>query len=54
MSYDLFKDYLPAINHTKKNLMDSDDPYVGKEVPCIYGQQSPIWFSRHRNASAMK
>ena len=25
MSYDLFKDYLPAINYTKKNLMDSDD-----------------------------
>ena len=23
--YDLFKDYLPAINHTKKNLMDSDE-----------------------------
>ena len=26
MSYDLFRDYLPAINYTKKNLMDSDDP----------------------------
>jgi len=25
MSYDLFKDYVPAISHTKKRLMDSDD-----------------------------
>jgi len=25
MSYDLFKDYIPAISHTKKRLMDSDD-----------------------------
>lgn len=23
--YDLFKDYVPAISHTKKNLMDSED-----------------------------
>ena len=29
--YDLFKDYLPAINHTKKNLMDSDDPMWEKK-----------------------
>ena len=33
MSYDLFKDYLPAINHTKKNLMDSDDPMWEKKYP---------------------
>ena len=25
MSYDLFKDYIPAISHAKKRLMDSDD-----------------------------
>jgi hypothetical protein len=25
MSYDLFKDYIPAISHTKKRLMDSND-----------------------------
>jgi len=25
MSYDLFKDYIPAISHTKKRLMDGDD-----------------------------
>lgn len=25
MSYDLFKDYVPAISHNKKKLMDSDD-----------------------------
>jgi len=25
MSYDLFKDYIPSISHTKKRLMDSDD-----------------------------
>ena len=31
MSYDLFKDYLPAINYTKKNLMDSDDPMWKKK-----------------------
>ena len=31
--YDLFKDYLPAINHTKKNLMDSDDPMWEKKYP---------------------
>ena len=31
MSYDLFRDYLPAINYTKKNLMDSDDPMWKKK-----------------------
>jgi len=31
--YDLFKDYLPAINYTKKNLMDSDDPMWEKKYP---------------------
>ena len=31
MSYDLFKDYLPAINYTKKNLRDSDDPMWKKK-----------------------
>ena len=31
MSYDLFKDYLRAINYTKKNLMDSDDPMWKKK-----------------------
>ena len=31
MSYDLFKDYLRAINYTKKNLMDSDDPMWEKK-----------------------
>ena len=35
MSYDLFKDYLPAINHTKKNLMDSDDPMWEKKYPAF-------------------
>ena len=29
--YDLFKDYLPAINLTKKNLMNSDDPMWEKK-----------------------
>jgi len=29
--YDLFKDYLRAINYTKKNLMDSDDPMWEKK-----------------------
>ena len=33
--YDLFKDYLPAINHTKKNLMDSDDPMWEKKYPAF-------------------
>ena len=35
MAYDLFKDYLPAINHTKKNLMDSDDPMWEKKYPAF-------------------
>ena len=35
MSYDLFKDYLPAINHTKKNLMDSDDVTWEKKYPAF-------------------
>ena len=35
MSYDLFKDYLPAINHTKKNLMNSDDPMWEKKYPAF-------------------
>ena len=35
MSYDLFKDYLPAINHTKKNLMDSDDVMWEKKYPAF-------------------
>jgi hypothetical protein len=33
--YDLFKDYLPAINHTKKNLMNSDDPLWEKKYPAF-------------------
>ena len=33
--YDLFKDYLPAINHTKKNLMDSDDVMWEKKYPAF-------------------
>ena len=33
--YDLFKDYLPAINHTKKNLMNSDDPMWEKKYPAF-------------------
>ena len=35
MSYDLFKDYLPAINHTKKNLMNSDDVMWEKKYPAF-------------------
>ena len=35
MSYDLFKDYLPAINYTKKNLMNSDDPMWEKKYPAF-------------------
>jgi hypothetical protein len=30
MSYDLFKDYVPAISHTKKRLMDSEDEHWEK------------------------
>jgi len=33
--YYLFKDYLPAINHTKKNLMDSDDVMWEKKYPAF-------------------
>ena len=33
--YDLFKDYLPAINHTKKNLMNSDDLMWEKKYPAF-------------------
>ena len=33
--YDLFKDYLPAINHTKKNLMNTDDPMWEKKYPAF-------------------
>ena len=33
--YDLFKDYLPAINYTKKNLMDSDDVMWEKKYPAF-------------------
>mgnify|MGYP001249017496 FL=1 len=33
--YDLFKDYLPAINYTKKNLMNSDDPMWEKKYPAF-------------------
>ena len=35
MSYDLFKDYLPAINYTKKNLMNSDDVMWEKKYPAF-------------------
>ena len=35
MAYDLFKDYLPAINYTKKNLMDSDDTAWVKKYPAF-------------------
>ena len=35
MAYDLFKDYLKAINETKKNLMDSDDPMWEKKYPAF-------------------
>tara|TARA_B110000037_G_scaffold150380_1_gene169600 strand:+ start:621 stop:1007 length:387 start_codon:yes stop_codon:yes gene_type:complete len=34
MSYDLFKDYVPAISHSKKKLMDSeDDQWEKKYLP---------------------
>ena len=33
--YDLFQDYLPAINHTKKNLMNSDDVMWEKKYPAF-------------------
>ena len=35
MAYDLFKDYLKAINETKSNLMDSDDPMWEKKYPAF-------------------
>tara|TARA_B100000941_G_scaffold289553_1_gene269191 strand:- start:157 stop:543 length:387 start_codon:yes stop_codon:yes gene_type:complete len=31
MSYDLFKDYVPAISHTKTRLMDTEDEQWEKE-----------------------
>ena len=55
MSYDLFKDYLPAINHTKKNLMDSDDPMWEKKYPAymvnkvLSGFQDTIMLSNEMN-----
>ena len=33
--YDLFKDYLPAINYTKKNFMNSDDVMWEKKYPAF-------------------
>ena len=48
--YDLFKDYLPAINHTKKNLMNSDDPMWEKKYPAFMVNKVLSGFSRHRNA----
>ena len=53
--YDLFKDYLPAINHTKKNLMDSDDPMWEKKYPAfmvnkvLSGFQDTIMLSNEMN-----
>ena len=36
MSYDLFKDYVPAISHNKKKLMDSgDDQWENKYLPFL-------------------
>ena len=36
MSYDLFKDYVPAISHNKKKLMDSgDDQWEKKYLPFL-------------------
>ena len=55
MAYDLFKDYLPAINHTKKNLMDSDDPMWEKKYPAfmvnkvLSGFQDTIMLSNEMN-----
>ena len=55
MSYDLFKDYLPAINHTKKNLMNSDDPMWEKKYPAfmvnkvLSGFQDTIMLSNEMN-----
>jgi len=36
MSYDLFKDYVPAISHNKKKLMDSDDDQWEKKYLPYY------------------
>ena len=53
--YDLFKDYLPAINHTKKNLMDSDDPMWEKKYPAfmvnkvLSGFQDTVMLSNEMN-----
>ena len=55
MSYDIFKDYLPAINHTKKNLMDSDDPMWEKKYPAfmvnkvLSGFQDTVMLSNEMN-----
>ena len=53
--YDLFKDYLPAINHTKKNLMNSDDPMWEKKYPAfmvnkvLSGFQDTVMLSNEMN-----
>ena len=40
MSYDLFKDYVPAISHNKKKLMDTDDDLWEKEyLPFLINKQ---------------
>ena len=55
--YDLFKDYLPAINYTKKNLMNSDDPMWEKKYPAfmvnkvLSGFQDTIMLSNEMNRS---
>ena len=55
MSYDLLKDYLPAINHTKKNLMNSDDPMWEKKYPAfmvnkvLSGFQDTVMLSNEMN-----
>ena len=36
MSYDLFKDYVPAISYSKKKLMDSDDDHWEKKYLPYY------------------
>ena len=35
MSYDLFKDYIPAISNTKLDLMDTDDKHWEKKYPAF-------------------
>ena len=53
--YDLFKDYLPAINYTKKNLMNSDDPMWEKKYLAfmvnrvLSGFQDTIMLSNEMN-----